>query len=221
MKKIITFFLCFLFAFQTTCGPKSQQKAKVKSNNETGFETKLKKMQFPDNLKLPEIVVGNPNAPVTLIVYSSFTCSHCRDFHLNIFPKFKKEYVDTGKVKVYLRCFLDDLGALEAAVLMRSFGKNDASKSEKIYRGIYQKLKAWLNANNPRDFLKDIFIGMGYSREDVEKNIENRKISAGLMEYMQRALKEVHSVPAFVCGNKKHEGSITYEQLKEMCGQSN
>ena len=188
-----------------------------KPNNDTGFEQKLKAMQFPDSLKLPEIVIGNSNAPVTLIVYSSFTCSHCRDFHLNVFPKFKKEYVDTGKVKVYLRCFLDDLGALEAAVLMRCFGKGNPSESESIYHAVYSRQKDWLKANDPRTFLKQIFIDLKHSKDEVEKCIVDRKISAGLMEYMQRALKDVHSVPAFVCGEKKHEGSITYEELVEMC----
>ncbi len=195
-------------------------------NNETGFENKLKKMQFPDNLKLSEIVIGDPNAPVTLIVYSSFTCSHCRDFHLNVFPKFKKKYVDTGKVKVYLRCFLDDLGALEAAILMRCFGKGDSAVSKNIYNAIYSRQKDWLKSKDPRSFLKQIFIDLKYSQNAVEKCIIDKKISAGLMESMQNAMnKNVKSVPFFICEAKnenktiseKHAGSITGEQLSEMC----
>ncbi len=252
MKKIVLYLLSFLLTAYGTenvfAGADKQiQKREIDSsnknikqadksgaykniNNEKGFENKLKKMKFPDSLSLPEIVIGNPNAPVTLIVYSSFTCSHCRDFHLNVFPKFKKKYVDTGKVKVYLRCFLDDLGALEAAILMRYFSDNNIKTVGSIYNNIYSRQKEWLKSDNPREFLKETFVKQGYPPKEIDKcldnkNIENRKIVAGLMKVMQLALQLIHSVPAFVViflaasesVRRVHEGVITEQQLAEMC----
>lgn len=47
--------------------------------------------------------LGSADAPVTLTVYLSTTCSHCADWHTRDFPAFKARYVDTGKVRVAYR----------------------------------------------------------------------------------------------------------------------
>lgn len=52
---------------------------------------------------LPEMALGRPDAPVTIVQYASMTCPHCRRFHAETFPTFKKEYIDTGKVRYVLR----------------------------------------------------------------------------------------------------------------------
>ena len=48
---------------------------------------------------LPEQVMGDPKAPVTIVEYASMTCSHCAHFHKETFPAIKENYVDTGKVR--------------------------------------------------------------------------------------------------------------------------
>ena len=47
--------------------------------------------------------LGSADAPVTLTVYLSTTCSHCADWHTRDFPAFKARFVDTGKVRVAYR----------------------------------------------------------------------------------------------------------------------
>lgn len=47
--------------------------------------------------------LGAADAPVTLTVYLSTTCSHCAEWHTEDFPAFKAKYVDTGKVRVAFR----------------------------------------------------------------------------------------------------------------------
>lgn len=42
--------------------------------------------------------VGDPNAPVKVVEFSNFGCSHCRTFALETEEQFIKDYVDTGKV---------------------------------------------------------------------------------------------------------------------------
>ena len=68
---------------------------------------------------LKDRILGDPNAPITMIEYSSLTCSHCRKFHAEILPKIKKNYIDTGKLKLIYRDFpFDQLGLL-ATVMAR------------------------------------------------------------------------------------------------------
>lgn len=51
------------------------------------------------------VVLGNPDAPVTLIEYASLTCGHCKTFHEAVIPTIKRDYVATGKVRFIFREF--------------------------------------------------------------------------------------------------------------------
>ena len=50
-----------------------------------------------------DIILGNPEAPVTMIEYSSHLCSHCVNFHINILPILIDKYVQTGQLKIISR----------------------------------------------------------------------------------------------------------------------
>jgi protein-disulfide isomerase len=64
-------------------------------------------------------IIGNPSAPNKVVEYLSYTCNHCADFELNESPKFKAQYVATGKASLEIRNLLD----LTAAMLARCGGK--------------------------------------------------------------------------------------------------
>ena len=51
------------------------------------------------------IISGNKNAKITIIAYESLTCSHCANFHNDVYPQLKKEYIDTGLAKIEFRHF--------------------------------------------------------------------------------------------------------------------
>ncbi|MDR3180241.1 MAG: thioredoxin domain-containing protein [Holosporaceae bacterium] len=192
----------------------------TEDDTEESFAGNLAKLQFPDEFKLEEVVLGQDNAPVTLVMYTSFSCPHCRKFHLEEFPKFKKRYVDTGKVKVYLRSYLDDLGALESATLVRCLCGQSINEITKIYHYIFSQQPKWLKSEDPREFLKKIFRTQKYAPEDIDKCIENQRVLAGLMKEQQRAMHEFKliSMPAFIVNGKIHQGMITCQKLADMCG---
>ena len=54
---------------------------------------------------LQDVIFGDPEAPVTLIEYASWTCPACLDFHSRIMPAIKADYIDTGKVRLVFREF--------------------------------------------------------------------------------------------------------------------
>ncbi|MDH5772781.1 MAG: DsbA family protein, partial [Rhodospirillaceae bacterium] len=73
---------------------------------------------------LSEKTIGSPDAKVVIHEYASLTCSHCANFHTNVLPEIKKNYVDTGKVRIVYHDFpLDDL-ALAASMLARCAGND-------------------------------------------------------------------------------------------------
>lgn len=198
---------------------KTEQKIEEKdSDKEDGtFYGSLIKLNIPDEFKLKDIVIGNEQAPQTLVIYSSFTCNHCHEFHTELFEKFKKNYIDTGKVKIILRQYLDDVGALEAAILVRCLCKNNANAVLDAYHQIFENQKEWMHSKEPQKFLKNLFVKQGYSADSVEQCLVDKKIPAGLMKEQQRAMQQLHifSVPVFINENgKMHIGKITYEELE-------
>ena len=73
---------------------------------------------------LSEMSMGPDNAPVTMIEYSSLGCPHCAAFHRDILPKIKKEYIDTGKVRLVYRDFPLGTPALAASMIARCAGRD-------------------------------------------------------------------------------------------------
>lgn len=188
---------------------------------ESGFAQKLKTMSIPEKYTLEEVIIGDKDAKHTLIVYTSFSCSHCKKFHDLTWPNLKKKYVSTGVVKVYLRQFLDDIGALESAILTRYFAKDDAVTTEKLYNAIFSTQGSWLKTDDPRGFLKNIFVKNGYSLSEVNNAIADKAVSAGLMKKQQEALfkHDIDFAPAFIVDGKVHKGAISLRQLEEMIGE--
>lgn len=53
----------------------------------------------PTVSELPPPVAGDPNADVTVMVFEDFSCPHCRDYHLEVYPTIAEEYLDPGMVR--------------------------------------------------------------------------------------------------------------------------
>lgn len=83
----------------------------------TAYVTRDGKFLFPEAINLDEQppssnlpvegdpVLGNPDAPVTIIEFSEFQCPFCGRYASETFPQIKKDYVDTGKVKIVFKNF--------------------------------------------------------------------------------------------------------------------
>ena len=80
-----------------------------------------------DNIPLGDEIMGDVNAPVTLLEYASMTCPHCKRFHEQIMPEIKKNFIDTGKVKYILRPFpFDGDRRGEAAFMLAKCAPNNS-----------------------------------------------------------------------------------------------
>ena len=78
-------------------------------------------------IKIKPLIEGNIDAKVSIIVYESLTCGHCADFHKEVYPKLKKDFIDNGLVKIEFRSFPLDLAALNASKIAhcKNDGKSD------------------------------------------------------------------------------------------------
>ena len=89
--------------------------------------------------EIKRITVGNKDAKITIIAFESLTCSHCANFHKNVYPELKKEYLDTGLAKIEFRHFPLDIAAFNASKVAQC--NNDGNS--KILHLLYEKQNDW------------------------------------------------------------------------------
>ena len=120
------------------------------------------------------IVSGKENAKITIIAYESLTCSHCATFHKDIYPKLKKNFIDTGLVKIEFRHFPLDIAALNASKISQC--NND--QNLKILESLYLNQQAWIKGNTIEQVNENLkkFLEKEGFKINFEKCIEDKKI---------------------------------------------
>jgi len=168
------------------------------------------------NAEENRIISGNKDAKITIIAYESLTCSHCADFHKNIYPQLKKDYIDTGLVKVEFRHFPLDVAAFNASKISQC--KND--ESLKILNSLYSNQQAWVKGSNVEeinDNLKTFIKNQGFEL-DFEKCINDKKIEDYVLNDRIEGTKKfkVNATPTIIINNKKFEKPLNYKNLKKL-----
>ena len=121
------------------------------------------------------IVSGNINAKITIIAYESLTCSHCADFHKDVYPQLKKDYIDTGLAKIEFRHFPLDIAAFNASKISQC----NQDHSLKILESLYSNQQVWVKGSTieeVNDNLKKFIEKEGFNI-DFEKCINNSLFS--------------------------------------------
>ena len=189
MKKIITIFIIFLF-----------QTLSINADSSD---------------KIKRIVVGNQDAKITIITYESLTCSHCANFHINIYPELKKEYIDTGIVKIEFRHFPLDVAAFNASKVSQCKNNGDSAILDSLFlnQPKWVKGKTIQEVNeNLKKFLKSEGFDLDFNKCTANKNIEEFVLNDRI-----EAVKKfkVNATPTIIINNKKFEKSLNYKNLKK------
>lgn len=165
---------------------------------------------------LKDRIMGDPNAPVEIIEYSSLTCPHCQNFHLNVLPALKKKYIDTGKVKLIYRDFPFDRFGLMAAVLARCAPPNRYFQFLDV---LFQNQERWSKDPNPGAALVRIGKLGGLSENDFQACMSNKQLVDGLIQMRLDANKrfDVTATPTFVInGDKRVVGFQSFEVFDDL-----
>ena len=169
------------------------------------------------NEKLNLISIGKDSAPVKIKIYSSLTCPHCANFHLNVLPKIQEKYVKTGKVKVIFIDFPLDLAALNASKILHCVEKN---KQILIMNLIYEKQSQWAVGSNIEEInngLREIVTTTGINLDKINKcffdeNIENELLNARIEGHKKYSIS---STPTIIINEKKLNGSNSFENIEK------
>ena len=167
------------------------------------------------NAETKRIISGNENAKITIIAYESLTCSHCANFHKDIYPQLKKEYIDTGLAKIEFRHFPLDIAALNASKIAQC--KND--NSLKILQTLYSNQQAWIKGNTVveiNDNLKKFIEKEGFI-VNFEKCINDKEIEDYILNDRIEGAKKfnINATPTIIINNKKFEKTLNYKNLKK------
>ena len=81
---------------------------------------------FSSQVESKILSIGSSDAKVSVKVFSSLTCPHCANFHINVVPEIKKEYIDSGKVQIIFIDFPLDQAAFNASKLLHCLNKKGA-----------------------------------------------------------------------------------------------
>jgi len=174
---------------------------------------------------LPEMAIGEENAPVTIIEYFSMTCPHCANFHNVTFDAIKTKYVDTGKVRFVLREFPFDPVATAAFMLARCSPQNPAELSTAaqyfpMVSMLFKQQRNWAAPadGNVRNALLQSVKLAGYSQQSFEACLTNQKLLDEINAVVKRAADDfgVNSTPTFLINGKKYSGDMSVESMSAL-----
>lgn len=163
---------------------------------------------------LGEREYGSRNAPVTIIEYASLTCPHCRNYHRNVFPKVKRQYIDTGKVRYIIREFPIGRSAGNAAIATRCVPENKYLGLTEAY---LSRQGQWVSQDVRLDKIYAVAKSSGLSRAEFDKCLANQSIIDGIKEVKQRGRKYgVIGTPTLFINGQKAQGAVSFDQIKAM-----
>ena len=168
----------------------------------------LEAKQIDTKYQLKDIVMGNPDAPNTIVEYFSLTCGQCAKFHASVFPKIKKNFIDTGKAKFISRDFPLNKLAILAHMVTRCAPR-------KYYRPyvntLFKNFSSWTRKSDPVAALKKIAKLGGMGSEKFDSCINNEELYQGIREKMTEYSKKfaVDSTPTIIVNGQKVNGDFS------------
>ena len=166
------------------------------------------------NAEPSRIISGNENAKITIIVYESLTCSHCADFHKDVYPQLKIDYIDTGIAKIEFRHFPLDIAAFNASKIVQC--KQD--QGLEILESLFLNQQGWVKGGKIEEINENLkkFIKKEGFDVNFEKCINDKKIEDFVLNDRIEGVKsfKVNATPTIIINNKKFEKSLNYKNLK-------
>ena len=174
---------------------------------------------FAENAPLAEAMaeksIGRADAPVTMIEYSSLTCPHCAAFHKDALPSIKRDFIDTGKVRIVFWDFPLGNLAMAAAMVARCSGQKNYIP---MIDAFFQSQETWARSDTPFDAIAGIARLSGMTVDDLDKCLDDQALLNALSDKKNEAanILGVESTPTFFIEGVKIPGNLPYEDFKDI-----
>ena len=210
-----------ILAFQNVVGDDEATKILEATSQNTEVKTKItnKELIEPDatfdkiKINKEDFIIGDPNAPITIVEYSSLTCPHCAQFHNVTLPLIKKEFIETGKIRLIFRDFPLDQFALTGSMIAHCAGKD---RYFAFIQTMFAQQKQWSNDPQPIKALAQIARLGGMTKENFEKCIKDKKAADIILQKRLDGDKQykINSVPTILINGKRYSGGLTIEEFR-------
>jgi protein-disulfide isomerase len=170
-----------------------------------------------DIASIPDMMIGNPDAKVTIVEYASYTCPHCASFHNGTFKDLKKNYIDTDKINFVFREVYFDRYGLWASMIARCAGPEKFFGMTDL---MFKTQSTWARAGEPAliiDELRKIGRLAGLDGETLESCLaDNEKAKTLVAWYQEKAgADNIDSTPSFIINGKKYS-NMSFADMSEI-----
>ena len=163
------------------------------------------------------VMLGEDNAPVKIKIFSSLTCPHCASFHMEVVPKIKKKYIDSGKVQLIFIDFPLDQAAFNASKLLHCL---DSKKKIAYLDIIYENQEKWASGSSLEEInkkLKKIVESLGISSDKFNKCLNDEVISNKILTNRIDGQRKysINSTPTIIINEEKLEDSVSFKNISK------
>ena len=212
MRKLSLFFIFFGFVYILQSGSENE------IGNKIGLPFSVTAEEASEEIKpIAEMMQGDEDAPIEMIEYASFTCPHCANFHADVYPKLKINYIDKGLVKfIYREVYFDKYG-MWASMIARCAGPD---KFFGMTDQIYRKQSVWARAESDVAIvteLRKIGLLAGLDETQLGQCLQDGAKLRALVEWYSENAKrdEIKSTPTLVINGEQHSNQ-SYEKLTKI-----
>ena len=152
-------------------------------------------------------ILGDPNAPITLVEFGDYQCHYCNVFFQSIEKDIVKNYVDTGKVKIIFK----DYNIIGEDSVIASQGAHCANDQglfweyhDILYSNWTGENNGWASSENLAIFAQQIDLNMNKWSECMKKGSHSQII---LKSNDDARTLELTGTPAFFIINS--EGKVS------------
>ena len=161
---------------------------------------------------LPEIVIGRADAPVTIVEYASMTCPHCAKFHKDVYPQLKRDYLDTGKVRLIMREFPIGRTSGTATIIMRCA---KPERQVELIGKYFSQQGTWVSQDVQLDPIFDVAKQVGMTRAEFDACRQNQSIIEALKAIKERGRKlGIIGTPNFFIQEKRIKSTLTMDDIR-------
>ena len=167
------------------------------------------------NAEIKIISEGSLDAKIKIIVFESLTCSHCANFHKNVYPELKKNFIDKGHVYIEFKNFPLDMAAMNASKIAHC--RNDGNSE--ILHYLFDNQDKWVKGKTIEELNQNIkkFIDKSVFKLDVEKCLGNKEVEDHILEDRIEGAKKfkLEATPTLIINGEKFDNPTNYKKLKK------
>jgi protein-disulfide isomerase len=168
-----------------------------------------------DTSGIVEMALGDPDAPVTIVEYSSFTCPHCATFNQGVFQQIRENYIETGQVHYIKREVYFDAYGLWAALVARCGGPE---RYHGVVEMLYQDQRQWAGSSDGAvvaENLRRIGRRAGMDNDQLDACLSDRDTASALMAFYQANAERygIRATPSFVI-NGQTVGNMSFADFQ-------